>query len=207
MDTIRTLDETRRQIQQSLASLFKGMSLRQRAAQGAVMALQAVCGACLAYGIGLALHSEQAVWAAVTAIAVTQHQYADTMNLSRDQFIGAMVGGVLGFTGAALGHANAGMHVLAYAVAIAATIVICWCLDVGSAARLGGVTATIVMLFPGNGPLWDIPLIRLGEVTLGTVCALLVCAVLARIERWWWPAHCHEAPDQADRKTGPPPAR
>ncbi|WP_186102474.1 FUSC family protein [Burkholderia gladioli] len=186
MDTIRTLDETRRQIQQSLASLFKGMSLRQRAAQGAVMALQAVCGACLAYGIGLALHSEQAVWAAVTAIAVTQHQYADTMNLSRDQFIGAMVGGVLGFAGAALGHANAGMHVLAYAVAIA---------------------ATIVMLFPGNGPLWDIPLIRLGEVTLGTVCALLVCAVLARIERWWWPAHCHEAPDQADRKTGPPPAR
>lgn len=69
------------------------------------------------------------------------------------------------------------------------------------------MTATIVMLFPGNGPLWDIPLIRLGEVTLGTVCALLVRAVLARIERWWWPAHRHEAPDQADWKTRPPPAR
>lgn len=60
------------------------------------------------------MHSEQA---AVTAIAVTQHQYADTMNLSRDQLIGAMVGGVLG-------HADVTMHVLAYAIAIAATMVV-----------------------------------------------------------------------------------
>ncbi|WP_414451335.1 aromatic acid exporter family protein [Burkholderia sp. 22PA0099] len=188
MDTIRTLHDTRRQIQQSIATLFKGMSLRERARQGTAMALQAVFGACLAYGIGRLLHSEQAVWAAVTAISVTQHQYSDTMNLSRDQFVGAMAGGVLGFAGAALGSANTTTHLLAYAVAIAATIVICWCLNVGSAARLGGVTATIVLLFPGNGPLWDIPLIRLGMVTLGTVCALLVCLLQARIERWWWPA-------------------
>ncbi len=186
MDPIRTLHDTRRDIQQSLLALFKGMSLRQRAVQGAMMALQAVCGACLAYGIGRALHSEQAVWAAVTAIAVTQHQYSDTMNLSRDQFVGAMVGGVLGFAGAALGGTHFPAHLLAYAVTIAATIVICWCLDVGSAARLGGVTATIVLLFPGNGPLWDIPLIRLGEVTLGTVCALVVCALLTWLERHWW---------------------
>ncbi len=196
MDTIRTLGSSRRQIQQTLASLFKGMSLRERAAQGAMMALQAVCGACLAYGLGRALHHEQAVWAAVTAIAVTQHQYSDTMNLSRDQFIGAMVGGVLGFAGAALGNAHFAPHLLAYAVAIAATIVICWCLDVGSAARLGGVTATTVLLFPGNGPLWDIPLIRLGEVTVGTLSALLVCAVLLRIERRWWPA-AHPAQTEA----------
>ncbi|MBN3725336.1 FUSC family protein [Burkholderia sp. Ac-20379] len=202
MDTIRTLHDTRRQIQQSIASLFKGMSLRERTKQGAAMALQAVCGACLAYGIGRLLHSEQAVWAAVTAISVTQHQYSDTMSLSRDQFIGAMVGGVLGFAGAALGNAHYTTHLLAYAVAIGATIVICWCLDVGSAARLGGVTATTVLLFPGDGPLWDIPLIRLGMITLGTVCALVVCALQARIERWWWPA---ASPGAGDAGAPPPP--
>lgn len=54
------------------------------------------------------------------------------MNLSRDQFIGAMVGGVLGFAGAALSHADVTLRLLAYAVAIAATIVICWCLDVAA---------------------------------------------------------------------------
>ncbi|KWE52609.1 hypothetical protein WL76_15575 [Burkholderia ubonensis] len=182
MNTLRTLNETRQQIQQSVFDLFKGLSLRQRLAQGGLMALQAVCGACLAYGIGRALHTEQAVWAAITAIAVTQHNYADTMSLSRDQFVGAMVGGVLGFAGAALGG---GHDMLAYAIAVAVVIVCCWCLNVGSAARLGGVTATIVMLFPGSGPLWDIPLVRLGEVTLGTVCALGVCWATSKIERRW----------------------
>ncbi|MEK6424572.1 MAG: FUSC family protein [Burkholderia gladioli] len=204
MDTIRTLHDTRRQIQQSISSLFKGMSLRERTRQGAAMALQAVCGACLAYGLGRLLHSEQAVWAAVTAISVTQHQYSDTMSLSRDQFIGAMVGGVLGFAGAALGNAHYATHLIAYAVAIGATIVICWCLDVGSAARLGGVTATTVLLFPGNGPLWDIPLIRLGMIALGTVCALVVCAVQARIERWWWPSAAPDAPGKPDTPGEPP---
>lgn len=179
METQKAFNETRREIQQSIFSLFKGLPLNERARQGALMALQAVCGASLAYGVGRALHSEQAVWAAITAIAVTQHNYADTMNLSRDQFIGAMVGGLMGFAGAALG----GGHYLAYAITIAVVIVCCWCLNVGSAARLGAITATIVLLFPGNGALWDIPLIRLGEVTLGTISAVLVSWVISRIER------------------------
>ncbi|MDN7906292.1 FUSC family protein [Burkholderia diffusa] len=181
MDTIRTLNEARQQIQQSIFDLFKGLTFGERLTQGALMALQAVCGACLAYTIGRALHTEQAVWAAVTAIAVTQHNYSDTMSLSRDQFIGAMIGGLVGFAGAALG----GDRLVAYAIAVAVTIISCWCLNVGSAARLGGVTATIVLLFPGNGPLWDIPLMRLGEVALGTVCALTVCWAMSRIERRW----------------------
>lgn len=182
MDTIRTLNEARQQIQQSIFDLFKGLTFGERLAQGGLMAFQAVCGACLAYAIGRALHTEQAVWAAITAIAVTQHNYSDTMSLSRDQFIGAMVGGVLGFAGAALG----GDRMLAYALTVAVVIVCCWCLNVGSAARLGGVTATIVLLFPGNGPLWDIPLMRLGEVALGTLCALGVCWVMSRVERRWF---------------------
>ncbi|TDA47650.1 FUSC family protein [Burkholderia pyrrocinia] len=177
MDTIRTLNEARQQIQQSVFDLFKGLTFGERFVQGVLMAIQAVCGACLAYTIGRALHTEQAVWAAVTAIAVTQHNYSDTMSLSRDQFVGAMIGGVLGFAGAALG----GDRLVAYALAVALTIVCCWCLNVGSAARLGGVTATIVLLFPGNGPL-----MRLGEVTLGTVCALGVCWGMSRIERRWF---------------------
>lgn len=181
METMKALNQTRRQIQQSVLDLFKGLSFSQRLAQGVLMALQAVCGACLAYGIGRALHTEQAVWAAITAIAVTQHNYADTMALSRDQFVGAMAGGLLGFAGAAFG----GGHLVAYAITIAVVIVCCWCLNVGSAARLGGVTATIVLLFPVDGPLWDVPLVRLGEVTLGTVCALTVSWGLSRIERYW----------------------
>ena len=183
MKSISTLNETRLQIQETVAELFKGMTLKDRLLQGGLTAIQATSSACIAYSIGSIVHSEQAVWAAITAIMVTQHSYAETKHLSRDQFIGAMIGGLLGFVGVLL----AGSHYLAaYAMTVACTIIICWCLNVGSAARLGGTTATIVMLFPGNGPLWDIPLTRLGEVTLGTVCAMSVCWLISKIERYWY---------------------
>jgi uncharacterized membrane protein YgaE (UPF0421/DUF939 family) len=152
--------------------LLKSLPFRDRLAEGSLTALQAVSGACLAYSIACALHTQQAFWAAITAIAVTQRSYADTRNLSRDQFIGAMAGGLFGFVGASLG---AGTHeILGYATTIAAVIIVCWCVNAGSAARLGAITATIVLLFPAQGPLWGVPLSRLVQVVLGTVSTLLI---------------------------------
>jgi uncharacterized membrane protein YgaE (UPF0421/DUF939 family) len=182
MKSITTLNETRQQIQEAVIELFKGMTLKDRLLQGGLTAIQAASSAYIAYVIGAIMHSEQAVWAAITAIMVTQHSYTETKNLSRDQFVGAMIGGLLGFVGVLL----AGNHYLTvYVMTVACTIIICWCLNVGSAARLGGATATIVMLFPGRGPLWDIPLTRLGEVTLGIICAMSVCWLISKIERYW----------------------
>jgi uncharacterized membrane protein YgaE (UPF0421/DUF939 family) len=179
-------DETRldyrKRLQLAISGLFKGLPFRDRLIQGSLTALQAVCGASMAYWIGLAVHSHQAFWAAITAIAVTQHNYTDTMNLSRDQFIGAMMGGVFGFAGAALG----GGTYPAYALTVVVVIITCWCLNIGSAARLGAVTATIVLLVPETGPIWDVPLVRLGAVTLGTVCAILVCWLFSKAEHRWF---------------------
>lgn len=153
------------------------------------MAVQAVAGASLAFAIGRALHTEQAFWAAITAIAVSQHSYIDTRNLSRDQFIGAMVGGICGLAGTLIG----GGHFAAYAATAGVAILICWILNVGSAARLGGITATIMLLVPGMGPAWDKALLRLGEVTIGTVSALLVAYLMSRVEQHWFgkPADPH----------------
>ena len=180
-DTKPTRREVRTQAADLLFELLKGLPFRDRIAEGLLMALQAMGGACMAYGIALVVHPEQAFWAAITAIAVTQHTYADTRNLSRDQFIGAMAGGVFGFAGAWFG---AGTHeILGYATTIGAVILACWCMNVGSAARLGAITATIVLLVPQHGPLWDVALERLGEVTLGTLCALFVSLVVSRLQR------------------------
>ncbi|HEX7912097.1 MAG TPA: FUSC family protein [Paraburkholderia sp.] len=165
----------------SLFTFLKSLPLRARLMEGAFMAVQAVAGASLAFAIAHALHTEEAFWAAITAIAVSQHSYIDTRKLSRDQFIGAMVGGVCGFVGATLGSG----YFAAYAATVAVAIVICWMVNVGSAARLGGITATIMLLAPGVGPVWDKALLRLAEVTIGTVCALLVAGVMSWIERRW----------------------
>ncbi|AFT87785.1 FUSC family protein [Paraburkholderia phenoliruptrix] len=166
---------------ESLFAFLKSLPFAERLAEGGLMAFQAVAGASLAFGIGEALHTEQAFWAAITAIAVSQHSYIDTRKLSRDQFIGAMVGGLCGLAGATLGHG----YFAAYGATVAAAIVICWLVNVGSAARLGGITATIMLLVPGIGPAWDKALLRLGEVTLGTVCALLIAWLMSVVEKRW----------------------
>jgi uncharacterized membrane protein YgaE (UPF0421/DUF939 family) len=173
--------EARNRAANVLIDLVKSLPFRERLAEGSMTALQAVSGACLAYGIACALHPQQAFWAAITAIAVTQHSYTDTRNLSRDQFVGAMAGGIFGFVGASLG---AGTHeILGYATTTAAVIVVCWCLNVGSAARLGAITATIVLLVPAQGPLWDVPLFRLVQVVLGTVSTLLISWLFTQVQR------------------------
>jgi uncharacterized membrane protein YgaE (UPF0421/DUF939 family) len=69
---------------------------------------------------------------------------------------------------------------------VAAAIIICWVANIGSAARLGGITATIMLLVPRIGPPWEVALIRLGEVTIGTVSALLVCRLIHSIEQRWF---------------------
>lgn len=165
----------------ALIDLVKALPFPDRIVEGGLMALQAVCGASLAYAIGSALHTAQPFWAAITAIAVTQQRYSDTRNLSRDQFIGALAGGLFGFAGASLG---AGAHeILGYAATVAAVIVACWCMNVGSAARLGAITATIVLLVPMQGPLWDVPLFRLLQVILGAACTLLVSWLFTQAAR------------------------
>jgi len=166
----------------SLFAFLKSLPLSDRLIEGCVMALQAIGGASIAFTLASHLRAEQPFWAAITAIAVSQHSYVDTRKLSRDQFIGAMVGGVCGLAGAVLG----GGHFLAYMVTVAIAIIICWVTNIGSAARLGGITATIMLLVPRIGPAWEVALVRLGEVTLGTVSALLVCALIRVVEQRWF---------------------
>lgn len=188
-------DESRRAARTSAAnSLFaflKALPLGERLIEGSFMAVQAVAGASLAFAIGQAVHTEQSFWAAITAIAVSQHSYIDTRKLSRDQFLGAMMGGLCGLVGATLGAG----YFAAYAATVAAAIVICWVVNVGSAARLGGITATIMLLVPGMGPALDKALLRLFEVTLGTVCALIVAWIMSAIERHFLPP-----PDKAEKR-------
>lgn len=166
----------------SLFAFLKAIPLSDRLIEGCIMALQAVAGASLAFWIARLLHAEQPFWAAITAIGVAQHSYVDTRKLSRDQFIGAMVGGLCGLVGAVLG----GDHFLAYVVTVAVAIIVCWGSNIGSAARLGGITATIMLLVPRIGPPWQVALERLGQVTLGTVSALFVCWLISCAERRWF---------------------
>ncbi|WP_266170393.1 FUSC family protein [Dyella subtropica] len=176
-DSLRRLGDFHRDIE----ALYRRLPWTHRLLKGLLQALLALSSASMAYGFGLLLHTQQAFWAALTAIAVTQQSYLDTRASSRDQVIGALIGGLTGLAAAYHG----GDHYATYALALVFAITSCWLLGVGSAGRLSASTTTIIMLVPHEGSFWSIALTRLGEVTLGITCALLVTWVATRLESRW----------------------
>jgi uncharacterized membrane protein YccC len=175
--------------QQGIDAIYRRLPWTHRLWEGLWMALLALTAASSAYGLGLLLHTQQAFWAALTAIAVTQQNYLDTRASSRDQIIGALVGGAVGLAAALI----MGESYVAYAVAIVVAITACWLFGVGSAGRLSGSTTTIVMLVPHVGSFWLIAFTRIGEVALGIACALLVVGIGERLKRRWLAPHGKEA--------------
>ncbi|GAB2580841.1 FUSC family protein [Dyella jejuensis] len=170
------------QFHRRLQDVYQRLPWSHRLVNGLSMALQALAGASLGYGLGLLLHTQQAFWGALTAIAVTQQTYLDTRKSSRDQVIGAAIGGVIAMIGSYLAQDN----YLAYALTMAAAIVLCWCFNIGNAGKLSATTVTIVMLVPHTGAFWTIALTRLGEVTLGIASALLVTGLAHKLETHWF---------------------
>lgn len=152
---------------------------RDRLLIGLMHALRAVLAASLGYFGALELGLEQGFWAAITAISVSQSNYAEVRNSSRDQFVGAMIGGLIGMGAAPLGHE----HYMAYVLAVMVGMMLCSTFNLGAAGRISGTTTTIIMLVPHSGSFWQFALFRLGEVTLGAIAALLVTAIFDRLER------------------------
>jgi uncharacterized membrane protein YgaE (UPF0421/DUF939 family) len=110
---------------------------------------------------------------------VSQSSYAEVRNSSRDQFVGAMIGGLVGMAVATLGHG----HYLAYALAVMIGMLLCSAFNLGAAGRISGITTTIIMLVPHAGAFWQFALFRLGEVTLGAASALLMTLLFNLLER------------------------
>lgn len=176
--------ELRRELnhfQQQLQDVYQRLPWSHRLINGLSLAVQALAAASLGYGLGLLLHTQQAFWGALTAIAVTQQSYFDTRKSSVDQVIGAAIGATTAIAASYLAQDN----YLVYAITMAISIVLCWLFNIGSAGKLSATTVTIVMLVPHNGPFWTIALTRLGEVTIGIASALLVTGLAHKLEKLW----------------------
>ena len=153
-----------------LVALHHDLPLRERLRTGLAQGLRAAAGASLGYFGARWLGLGAGFWAAITAIAVTQGNYAGVKNLSRDQLAGALVGGAYGLASAVWGHDRFPVYLLAVLLGM----LTCWALKLGSAGRISGITTTIVMLVPLGGGFAHIALMRVAEVALGALGALLV---------------------------------
>jgi hypothetical protein len=59
-------------------------------------------------------------------------------------------------------------------------------LDDGRPRESEAAQSLALSVTPGTQPPWDKAMIRLGEVTLGTLCALLVSWLIDAAERRWF---------------------
>jgi uncharacterized membrane protein YgaE (UPF0421/DUF939 family) len=171
--------ENRRELgyfQRQMEQLYERLPWSHRLIVGLSMAAQALIAGGMGYGLGLLLHTQQAFWGALTAISVTQQTYIDTRKSSTDQVLGAAIGATVAMIGASLAQDN----YVVYAISMVVAIMLCWSFNIGNAGKLSATTVTIVMLVPHQGAFWTVALTRLGEVTIGIACALMV----TRIAHW-----------------------
>jgi uncharacterized membrane protein YccC len=149
-----------------LVALRESTPILRRVAAGAHLGVISACAALIAYLPARALGLGESFWSAITAIAVVQTEFRATQSTARDQFVGAAIGGLCGIGAlVALGH-----DLVAYSIAVVFSVIVCWALNMSSASRLAGITATIILLVPHGGSAEQMLIARVSEVGWG-VCA------------------------------------
>jgi uncharacterized membrane protein YgaE (UPF0421/DUF939 family) len=170
-----------KELRARLAALHKQLPLIRRMAGGAHHGLISACAGVFAYLAAHALGLEQSFWSTITAISVVQTEFQATESTARDQFIGAAIGGSLGMCAAFV----PGPHLILYAAAIVVSMLTCWALNVASASRLSGTTATIILLVPHTGSPERMFAVRLTEVGWGVCVAIAVVWLAGRVPARW----------------------
>lgn len=79
----KTFDKTRRELRQSVFNMFERRSLSNDSRKRCRWPRTPSRSASLAYTIAQIVNAERPVWAAITAISVTQHSHSDMLSLAR----------------------------------------------------------------------------------------------------------------------------
>jgi uncharacterized membrane protein YgaE (UPF0421/DUF939 family) len=153
-----------------LARLSTRLPPRAKIIGGFAQGLMSASAAILAYLPTKPLGLQEGFWGSITAIAVVQNELSTTRNSARDQFVGAAIGGMVS---AAIVYL-AGQSLAAYALAVVLSMAACWLLNVSSAARLAGSTATIIALVPHHGTVGGMMASRIAEVGWGVAVGIAV---------------------------------
>lgn len=161
----------------SVADLRRALPFLRRLAAGAHHGAISACAALLAFLPTHAIGLRESFWSAITAISVAQTEFRATRTTARDQFLGAAVGGVAGLcTFLALGQS-----LIVYALAVVLAMLACWAMNVASASRLAGITATIILLVPHVGSPLGMFVSRIVEVGWGVCVAVAIVWLAGRL--------------------------
>jgi uncharacterized membrane protein YccC len=161
----------------SLVRLRSAQPLLGRLAAGAHHGVISACAALLAFIPTHAIGLKESFWSAITAISVAQTEFRATQTTARDQFCGAAIGGLTGLCA----FFTLGQNLVVYALAVVVAMLASWAVNVGSASRLAGITATIILLVPHVGSPEGMFLARISEVGWGVCVAITTVWLAARL--------------------------
>ncbi|GJE68947.1 FUSC family protein [Methylorubrum podarium] len=169
-----------RWLRDQAARLHKRLPLRRRLSGGLAHGVMSSVAAVVAYLPTQLLGLQEGFWAAITAVAVAQTEFGATRTTARDQFTGAAIGGLIGLAA----YLTLGPSVPTYALGVVLAILVCWLVNVASACRLAGITATIILLVPHVGPVERMAGSRVVEVGWGVCVAIATVWLVTRVNRW-----------------------
>lgn len=172
-------DERIHRLRSRLTALVKRLSPRERLRDGLMSGLITTVAALVAYLPTQALGLQEGFWAAIAAIFVAQSEFGAARTTARDQIAGAAIGSVISL----LTILTVGDRIVNYALAVALSILCAWLLNVATAARLAGVTATILVLTPHHGTVEAMMLSRVFEVGWGICAAIMTVWIATRFSR------------------------
>jgi uncharacterized membrane protein YccC len=155
----------------------RSLPFRARLLAGLSQGLTSAAAALIAYLPANSLGLQEGFWGSITAIAVVQTEFDAARTSGRDQFAGAAVGGLIG----ALMVTGFGQSLVAYALAVIAAMASCWALGIPTAARLAGITSTIIALVPHHATVERMMFSRVAEVGWGVAVAISVVWI---VNRW-----------------------
>ena len=116
-------------------------------------------------------------WAPITTVVITQSSLGSALAISRQRFVGTLLGAVVG--GIVANYFGA--HVLVFGASVFLLGLVCAGVRADqSAYRFGGIALAIVLLIPRTAtPPWQVAFHRFAEVSIGIAVALIFA--------WVWP--------------------
>lgn len=116
-------------------------------------------------------------WALITAVIVTQSRIAQTLQTSRDQIIGSLIGGIAGIIAIALQIYCGWSPIIVFTIVMIPMVMfVSW----RPTMRLGVVTLAVVFLFPSPGGIFERPFDRIFSIVVGVLASLLVSYCILR---------------------------
>jgi uncharacterized membrane protein YccC len=113
----------------------------------------------------------EAYWAALTTVVITQSSWGATLAVSRQRFLGTLLGAILG----AIMANYFGARLMGFVASVLLLGLLSPIFHADrSAYRFGGIPLATVLLIPQTGPAGQIAFHRFAEVSIGIGVALLL---------------------------------